>query len=138
MNNLVEVLGIESVIAKHGLEYAGGNFEVTYDALVHSGQYPCLVKEIDEAVEAYFSKMQLPDEATLYDYLVLSLRNKDIIATFNWDPFLAQAFQRNMNVIGHDQMPRMAYLHGNVAIGIISHFFFFMLSPARHHNANIF
>jgi len=118
MNNLVEVLGIEPVIAKHGLEYGGENFEVTYDALVRSGQHPCLVEEIDEVVETYFSKMQLPDEATLYDYLVLSLRNKDIIATFNWDPFLAQAFQRNMNVIGYGQMPRMAYLHGNVVIGI--------------------
>lgn len=118
MNNLVEILGLEPIINKHGLEYDGENFETTYDALVYSGQYTGLVGEIDEAVEAYFSKMHLPEEATLYDYLVLSLRRKDIIATFNWDPFLAQAFQRNMEVIGYDQMPKMAFLHGNVAIGI--------------------
>jgi cyclic nucleotide-binding protein len=29
-----------------------------------------------------------PELLTLYDHLVLSLRPKDVIATFNWDPFL--------------------------------------------------
>ena len=59
--------------------------------------------------------MELPDEPTLYDYLVLSLREKDIIATFNWDPFLALAFQRNMHLT--DRMPKIAFLHGNVSVG---------------------
>ncbi|MCW7754328.1 hypothetical protein OOT00_10055 [Desulfobotulus sp. H1] len=118
MNNLVEVVGLESLFEEYGLKYEGENFEATYDALVFSGEYPDLVKEIELAVENYFSEMQLPDEATLYDYLVLGLRGKDIIATFNWDPFLAQAFQRNMNVIGYEEMPQMAFLHGNVAIGV--------------------
>lgn len=118
MNNLVEVIGLEPLLEKYGLEYEGENFEATYDALVYSGEYGELVNEIDLAVEDYFGEMELPDEATLYDYLVLSLREKDIIATFNWDPFLAQAFQRNMNVIGYEHMPSIAFLHGNVAIGI--------------------
>ena len=118
MNNLVEVIGLESLFEEYGLKYEGENFEATYDALVFSGEYPDLVNEIELAVENYFSEMELPDEATLYDYLILGLRGKDIIATFNWDPFLAQAFQRNMNVIGYEQMPQMVFLHGNVAIGI--------------------
>lgn len=118
MNNLVEVIGLEPLIEAYGLKYEGENFEATYDALVHSGQYDELVGEIDAAVENYFGQMELPEEATLYDYLVLGLRNKDIIATFNWDPFLAQAFQRNMHVVGYDQMPQIAFLHGNVAIGV--------------------
>lgn len=118
MNNLVNVLGIEPLIEKYGLKYEGENFEATYDALFHSGKYEELVGEIDVAVENYFGEMELPEEATLYDYLVLSLRNKDIIATFNWDPFLAQAFQRNMTVVGYEQMPQIAFLHGNVAIGV--------------------
>ena len=118
MNNLVEVLGLEPLIDKHGLKYEGENFEATYDALVQSGNYGNLVSEIDEAVEKYFQNMELPEEATIYDYLVLSLRAKDIIATFNWDPFLAKAFQRNMNVIGYEHMPQMAYLHGNVEVGV--------------------
>jgi hypothetical protein len=118
MNNLVEVIGLEGLISKYGLSYEAENFEATYDALVQSGKYGELVSEIDESVEQYFQKMELPEEATLYDYLVLSLRSKDIIATFNWDPFLAKAFQRNMNVIGYEQMPQMAFLHGNVSIGL--------------------
>jgi len=118
MNNLVCVLGIESVFSKHGIEYSGDNFEATYDALVCSGNYSELVHEIEMLVESYFSEMLLPDEVTIYDYLVLSLRPKDIIATFNWDPFLAQAFQRNMDVIGFKNMPQIAFLHGNVAMGL--------------------
>jgi hypothetical protein len=46
--------------------------------------------------------------------LVLSLRPKDLIATFNWDPFLYQAFVRNGHVA---DMPYLCFLHGNVAIG---------------------
>jgi hypothetical protein len=42
--------------------------------------------------------LKLPEEATIYDYLVLSLRSPDIIATFNWDPFLYQAFERNRHI----------------------------------------
>lgn len=118
MNNLVEVLGLESLISKHGLKYEGENFEAAYDALVHSGEYDELISEIDQSVEHYFQQMELPDEATIYDYLVLSLRSKDIIATFNWDPFLAKAFQRNMNIIGYEQMPQIAFLHGNVSVGV--------------------
>lgn len=86
--------------------------------MVRSGRYGTLVFEIENEVESYFSGMDLPEEATLYDYLVLSLRNKDIIATFNWDPFLAKAFQRNQNVVGYENMPTITFLHGNVEIGV--------------------
>ena len=59
----------------------------------------------------------MPLEATIYDKMILGLRNKDLIATFNWDPFLAQAYQRNMDSVGHENMPRILFLHGNVMIG---------------------
>ena len=62
----------------------------------------------------YFSRMKLPPKPTLYDHLVLSLRSKDLIATFNWDPFLYYACLRNHK---HATLPHTAYLHGNVAIG---------------------
>jgi hypothetical protein len=32
--------------------------------------------------------LELPDHPTVYDHLLLSLRKKDAIFTFNWDPFL--------------------------------------------------
>ena len=40
----------------------------------------------------------IPDDVTLYDYLVLSLTDKDAIISFNWDPFLVQAYRRNIDV----------------------------------------
>lgn len=117
MYNLVEVLGIGYIFVKHGVKYDGENFEAVYDQLSKSCKHKELVQEIEAAVEEYFRGMELPDEPTIYDYLILSHRSKDIIATFNWDPFLAQAYQRNMGVIGFENMPRIVFLHGNVSIG---------------------
>jgi hypothetical protein len=55
-----------------------------------------------------------PPYPAIYDYLVLSLREKDLIATFNWDPFLYYACWRHHKVAN---LPRVAYLHGSVAVG---------------------
>jgi hypothetical protein len=38
-----------------------------------------------------------------------------LIATFNWDPFLAQAYQRNSRT---KRLPQIVFLYGNVSIGI--------------------
>ena len=46
--------------------------------------------------------------------MLLSLRSKDIVATFNWDSLLVQAYIRNQHIA---KLPRLVYLHGNVAIG---------------------
>lgn len=118
MQNLIETLNLKPIISKYKVHYQEENFELFYDNLVSSNQHPNLVKEIEVAVEEYFSWMRLPDKATIYDYLVLSLRPKDIIATFNWDPFLGQAFARNKNVIGYENMPQVVFLHGSVSIGV--------------------
>jgi hypothetical protein len=40
------------------------------------------------------------------------LRSKDLIATFNWDPFLYMACYRNRSVV---DLPNVVYLHGSVA-----------------------
>ena len=66
------------------------------------------------AVYRYFDSLALTGEPTLYDYLILSLRPKDVIATFNWDPFLIQAARRNPN---QDGLPCLLFLHGNVQSG---------------------
>ncbi|MCR5517040.1 MAG: hypothetical protein K6F17_00535 [Lachnospiraceae bacterium] len=58
---------------------------------------------------------KLPDTPTIYDYLVMGLTRKDLIATFNWDPFLVQAIGRAMRYT--DNVPQVAFLHGNVAVG---------------------
>jgi len=91
------------------------DFESVYDELISTGSDPTLVAEIETRVQSYFAAMELPPDATLYDRLLLSLRDSDLIATFNWDPFLAQAFIRNRDT---RRLPRIAFLHGNVEIAV--------------------
>jgi len=72
-----------------------------------------LLKEVEEIVYNYFSSLQLPDVPTLYDHILLSLRPKDIVATFNWDPFLFDAWNRNKDSV---PIPDIIHLHGNVRV----------------------
>jgi hypothetical protein len=58
--------------------------------------------------------MRLPEQPTIYDHLLLSLREQDLVASFNWDPLLLLAYRRNGAVA---KQPRLAFLHGNVATG---------------------
>ena len=43
-----------------------------------------VVDELNELIREAFSLLRLPEEPNLYDYLLLSLRGKDAIFTFNW------------------------------------------------------
>ncbi|MCA1837578.1 MAG: hypothetical protein LC674_02010, partial [Actinobacteria bacterium] len=70
--------------------------------------------ELEKAIRFYFEGLQLPEEPTVFDYIVLSLKKKDLIATFNWDPLLVQAIRRNA---ARTDIPRLSFLHGNVALG---------------------
>ena len=113
MNNFIETLGLNDLIDRSGLNFTSSNFEEIY-SLIHSD--PNLIgirEELEAAVYGYFRAMELPDYPTIYDHLVLSLRNKDFIATFNWDPFLVQALRRNGKRF---KLPRVLFLHGNVEV----------------------
>jgi len=117
MNNLVEIVGLASLLAKAGISDISGNFEELYSAIHSDPNKQCLAREMENRIFDYFLSLELPDHPTLYDHLVLSLRSKDLIATFNWDPFLFFCLQRNCE---RADMPRNIYLHGNVAIGYCS------------------
>jgi hypothetical protein len=114
MANLVSVLGLEPLLSKAGVEQsATGNFELIYDRIASDDAYRDLRLEVNAIVRSYFASLQLPEDVTLYDQLLLSLRPKDLVATFNWDPFLLQAYERNRQM----GLPRIAFLHGNVNLG---------------------
>lgn len=115
MDNFIKVVGLEDIIAKLPIELVATNFEELYSNLHKDNPNSNLIKEIEQKVFDYFSDMHLPPEPTIYDYMVLSLRNKDLIATFNWDPFLYQAWVRNKMFT--KDLPTIVFLHGNVAIG---------------------
>ncbi|MBH1990108.1 MAG: hypothetical protein I8H80_02920 [Alphaproteobacteria bacterium] len=116
MNNLISTIKLEPIFEKYGIDYNVKNFEALYSDLASNPSNSDLLSEIEDSIRVYFSEMVIPDTPTLYDYLLLSLREKDIIATFNWDPFLAQAYRRNSNFT--DRLPKIVFLHGNVAAGI--------------------
>lgn len=117
MNNLVDVIGLDDIIQKlpSNIKEFRNDFEKLF-SLIHENQSLITArKEIESRVYNYFKDMVLPDEPTIYDYLVLSLRNsKDVIASFNWDPFLYQAYNRNGQFV---KCPGILFLHGNVTIG---------------------
>ena len=115
MRNLVSVLRLEPLLQHAGLEqYSSGNFELVYDELASSDRHRDLRLAVESRVQQYFASLQLPDSVTIYDILLLSLRSKDLIATFNWDPFLLQAYARNRKIV---RLPRVVFLHGNVYLG---------------------
>lgn len=87
MNNFIEIVGLQDIVDKIPDNLKATNFEELYSNLHNDNPDSEFIKEIEKRVFAYFNSMELPNEPTVYDYLVLSLRAKDAIATFNWDPF---------------------------------------------------
>ena len=114
MNDFVETVGVESIIRKCGHDPVH-NFEVIYSRIHEEGN-TTIIDELDAAVRSYFSRLALPEQPTLYDYLVLGLRPKNLIVTFNWDPLLPQAYKRWRHL--GKVLPQLVFLHGNVEIGV--------------------
>ncbi len=116
MANLISTLQMEDVLSGTGVDWQGKNFEAVYSELHEDGRHADALTRIESRVREYFAAMALPDAPTLYDRLVVSLRPKDVIATFNWDPFLFDACVRNRRRLGN-QLPHILFLHGNVRLG---------------------
>jgi hypothetical protein len=113
MCNLIELLDLGEILAKAQIEYVGKNFEDVYAALYDNEAYQGIRADLERHIYGYFASLELPDSPTIYDHMVLALRDKDVVTTFNWDPFLVQAFRRNVRF----RRPRLIFLHGNVMIG---------------------
>jgi hypothetical protein len=114
MNNLADVLNLSASLKEAGVVVEGRNFEDVYSEIAAKPELDTVRALVEERVDGYFSELRPPQKPTIYDYLVLSLREKDYVATFNWDPFLFRACWRNHNVA---PMPRCLYLHGCTLIG---------------------
>lgn len=109
MNDLAKILSLNNLLTKNNIN-PSENFETIYSQITDDG----LKKEIESRIIDYFSKLSLPEHVTIYDQLLLSLREKDAIFTFNWDPFLFDAYKRNSDIVS---LPQIFFLHGNVRIG---------------------
>lgn len=122
MSGFIEKLGLGDILSKVELITESNNLEDIYMELDERGKVEPVCKEVknelEVAIREYMNGFELPDKATIYDFLVLSLTSKDLIATFNWDPFLVQAIGRVQKYTKN--IPQVAFLHGNVAVGYCS------------------
>jgi hypothetical protein len=114
MNELAGALELPSDFPEHIRRALLKDFEAVYADLVD--RHEAVVEELNAAIFSYFDELELSSEPTIYDLLLLCLRAKDVIFTFNWDPFLAQA-RRRLQLNGAEALPDMYFLHGNVSVG---------------------
>ena len=119
MKGFIEKLGLKNIISSLSLDTTSDNLEDIYMEISEKSTpgsiYEKAKLELETKIYEYISEYTIPDNPTVYDFLILSLTSKDLIATFNWDPLLVQAYLRVMQY--SDNLPKLAFLHGNVAIG---------------------
>ena len=116
MNDFFQKTNTEYLLEGIELRTKSKNLEDIYSEIYERPELKDDCYKLEKAIYDYFSDLQIPDEPTIYDFLILSLRKKDLIATFNWDPLLQQAYQRCGRITR--DLPKIVFLHGNVAIGL--------------------
>ncbi|MCG5510205.1 hypothetical protein [Ectothiorhodospira lacustris] len=115
MDGFIEKLGMTQIIQDAGLKTKSSNLEDIYTELHERDDCNEIRSLLDQRIRGYFSAIEIPDEPNIYDLLLLSLRKKDLVGTFNWDPLLLQAYQRVSKIT--KDLPDLAFLHGNVLVG---------------------
>lgn len=117
MNNMIYILGLESLLNKIKLKTQSTNIEDIYSELYDRGAECIIIRnDLENEIRKYFFSLQIPDNVTKYDLILLSLTNKDCVASFNWDPILIQAYNRVRRLTKN--LPEILFLHGNVGAGI--------------------
>ena len=111
MNELPKILGRPWQYLIEEAHLAEAGFEFQFTQLRDDATQRSRLDVIEDMLLNYFSSLTLPDTPAIYDYLILGLRQKDLIATFNWDPFLMLAHVRNRAVF---ELPEIRFLHGCV------------------------
>lgn len=115
MDGFLETLGMNEIIANLKLSTKSDNLEDIYSELAERTEHESVKSQLDSRIRSHFGLLEIPESPTVYDFLILALRKKDLIATFNWDPLLIQAYQRAHRVTS--DLPSLTFLHGNVAVG---------------------
>jgi hypothetical protein len=112
MDDFVTVVGLAPLLQSYGIPFEYRNFEAIYADLCEDPEKTSLRAELESRIRDYFSAIELPQTVTLYDRLLLSLREKDAVLTFNWDPLLFDAWLRNR----HLDPPPIYFLHGSIRV----------------------
>lgn len=123
MNGLIEKLNMQDLLKNIDLKTGSDNLEDIYAELYERPECAEVVKALERRLYKYFAELEIPDDPTIYDMLILSLTSKDVIATFNWDPLLIQAYVRCYTITSN--LPHIFCLHGNVGMGFCEDHFEF-------------
>lgn len=115
MDGFLEALEMTEIVEGIGLGTKSKNLEDIYSELHDRNDCEDVRLLLDARIREYFLALEIPDRPTIYDMLLLALRKKDLVATFNWDPLLLQAYQRAARIT--KDLPELAFLHGNVMVG---------------------
>ncbi len=134
MNGFLENLGLSQVLDGVELKANSNNIEDIYSELYERSDDKAIQarNELEKAIYSYYSSLYIPEQPTVYDLLLLSLTEKDCVVSFNWDDILIQAFQRARKITLN--LPRLAFLHGNVGAGFCKHCDHFGKITNRCHN----
>ncbi len=114
MDDFVETLGLEGFLRSRGVPNPRRNIEDVFSELSCRPEQAGTLRELEHRIHDYFTALPTLSEPSLYDLLVLSLRDKDYIASFNWDPYLFRACSKASKYV---PVPKPLFLHGNVAVG---------------------
>ena len=113
MQELPSILGRDWHNLLEDAKPPSDGFEGQFAWLRRHSTYTDRLQDIEGILFDYFATLALPDVPTIYDYLLLGLQQKDMVATFNWDPFLMLAHRRNRGIPGLS-LPDIRFLHGCV------------------------
>lgn len=116
MSGFIDKLGMRDIFENIKINTNSDNLEDIYSELYQRKECRDILTLLEDKIYNYFLEFKIPSKPTIYDFLTLSLRKKDVIATFNWDPLLLQAYQRVKNLT--TELPDLLFLHGNVRVGI--------------------
>ncbi|WP_205598611.1 hypothetical protein [Clostridium niameyense] len=114
MSEFIETSLIKDTIKSIETPINSDNLEEIYCELYDRPEHKELLDKLEKDIEDYFSDFKICDKPTVYDFLILALTKKDLIASFNWDPLLVQAYERVSKIT--DNLPKIVFLHGNVSL----------------------
>lgn len=109
MNGFIRKLNLTDVLSGLSLDTTSDNLEDIYMEIAEKAApgnaYDKVKDELENRIYQYMSDYVIPDSPTVYDFLLLSLTSKDLIATFNWDPLLVQSYARVMRYTNNIMVP---------------------------------
>lgn len=97
------------------IDYKKMNIEEICDYLNKSDKEK--YEELCKLIRQKYEQIKLPKDTCILEKLLLSLTNKDVVISFNWDSLIIQAYNRVQDFIPQQELPDLLFPHGNVEAG---------------------